>query len=106
MDCDLHQIISSKQSLGDLHFKCFTKQLLEGIKAMHSVGIFRKYQGVMICYVVGSPYKMFVDRDLKPGNLLVTRDCKLRITDFGLARFMDDATLQGKMFDTVVSQMS
>jgi serine/threonine protein kinase len=42
MDCDLHQILSSKQSLGDLHFKCFTKQLLEGIKAMHSIGVFRK----------------------------------------------------------------
>ena len=25
-------------------------------------------------------------RDLKPGNLLVTRSCELRITDFGLAR--------------------
>ena len=24
--------------------------------------------------------------DLKPGNLLVTRNCDLRITDFGLAR--------------------
>ena len=23
---------------------------------------------------------------MKPGNLLVTKDCKLRITDFGLAR--------------------
>lgn len=67
MDCDLHHILSSKQTLGDLHFKCFTKQLLEGIKAMHSVGI--------------------LHRDLKPGNLLVSRDCKLRITDFGLARF-------------------
>ena len=35
------------------------------------------------------------DRDLKPGNLLVSKDCKLRITDFGLARFMDETTLQG-----------
>jgi serine/threonine protein kinase len=25
-------------------------------------------------------------RDLKPGNLLVTKSCQLRITDFGLAR--------------------
>ena len=27
-----------------------------------------------------------IHRDLKPGNLLVTRNCELRITDFGLAR--------------------
>ena len=27
-----------------------------------------------------------IHRDLKPGNLLVTRSCELRITDFGLAR--------------------
>jgi hypothetical protein len=26
------------------------------------------------------------NRDLKPGNLLVTKSCQLRITDFGLAR--------------------
>ena len=42
MDCDLHRIIQSKQNLTDQHFKCFTKQLLEGIRAMHSVGVFRK----------------------------------------------------------------
>ena len=35
------------------------------------------------------------DRDLKPGNLLVSKDCQLRITDFGLARYMDEDTLQG-----------
>jgi serine/threonine protein kinase len=38
----------------------------------------------------------YVDRDLKPGNILVNKDCQLRITDFGLARFMDDSTLSGK----------
>lgn len=27
-----------------------------------------------------------IHRDLKPGNVLVTKDCQLRITDFGLAR--------------------
>jgi len=35
-------------------------------------------------------------RDIKPGNILVSRDCQLRITDFGLARFMDEQTLVGE----------
>lgn len=32
MDCDLHRIIQSKQSLTDMHLKTFALQLLEGIK--------------------------------------------------------------------------
>lgn len=75
MDCDLHRIIQSKQPLNDMHYKCFAKQMLEGIRAMHEIGVFH--------------------RDLKPGNLLVSKDCQLRITDFGLARFMDEDTLSG-----------
>ncbi|CAN0520091.1 unnamed protein product, partial [Scytosiphon promiscuus] len=27
-----------------------------------------------------------IHRDLKPGNVLVTKNCQLKITDFGLAR--------------------
>jgi serine/threonine protein kinase len=75
MDCDLHKVIQSKQALTEKHHKCFIKQILEGIKAMHSIGCFH--------------------RDLKPGNILVSKDCSLRITDFGLARFMDETTLSG-----------
>lgn len=75
MDCDLHRIIQSKQTLTELHLKTFALQILEGIKAMHLAGVFH--------------------RDLKPGNLLVSKDCQLRITDFGLARFMDERTLSG-----------
>lgn len=75
MDCDLHRVIQSKQPLSEKHFKCFIKQILEGIKAMHAIGVFH--------------------RDLKPGNILVSKDCQLRITDFGLARFMDESTRSG-----------
>lgn len=75
MDCDLHRVIQSKQSLTEKHHKCFVRQILEGIKAMHAIGVFH--------------------RDLKPGNILVSKDCQLRITDFGLARFMDDNTRLG-----------
>ena len=69
MEIDLHKIISkSEQILTEAHIKCLMKQLLEGIKAMHSM---------KICH-----------RDIKPANILVNQDCQLRITDFGLARFM------------------
>eukprot|EP00620_Florenciella_sp_RCC1587_P013330 CAMPEP_0182555856 /NCGR_PEP_ID=MMETSP1324-20130603/308_1 /TAXON_ID=236786 /ORGANISM="Florenciella sp., Strain RCC1587" /LENGTH=678 /DNA_ID=CAMNT_0024767641 /DNA_START=121 /DNA_END=2159 /DNA_ORIENTATION=+ len=66
MDSDLHQIIQSKQNLSEPHHQCLMKQLLLGVQAMHKCGV--------------------LHRDLKPGNLLVTRNCQLRITDFGLAR--------------------
>ena len=70
MEIDLQKIISkSEQVLSEAHMKCLMKQLLEGLKAMHAVGI---------CH-----------RDIKPANLLVNQDCQLRITDFGLARFMN-----------------
>jgi serine/threonine protein kinase len=75
MDCDLHRVIQSKQPLSEKHHKCFIKQILEAIKAMHAIGVFH--------------------RDLKPGNILVSKDCQVRITDFGLARFMDESTRSG-----------
>lgn len=43
MDCDLHHIIQSKQALTEMHFKCFARQILEGLKAMHAIGVFRKW---------------------------------------------------------------
>ena len=54
MDCDLHRIIQSKQELSEAHIKCFARQLLEGINALHKVGVFHS--------------------DIKPGNILVSKD--------------------------------
>eukprot|EP01035_Chromulina_nebulosa_P035939 gene35939-48345_t len=69
MEIDLDKIINkSEQVLTEPHIKCLMKQLLEGLKAIHSLGINH--------------------RDIKPANLLVNQDCQLRITDFGLARFV------------------
>lgn len=66
MDSDLHQVIQSKQSLTENHFQHFMYQLLCGLKYLHDHRI--------------------IHRDLKPGNILLTKDCRLRITDFGLSR--------------------
>ncbi len=66
MDSDLHKIIVSKQALSHAHCQVLMMQILRGVKAMHANNV--------------------LHRDLKPGNILVGRDCQVRITDFGLAR--------------------
>ncbi|CAM9543585.1 unnamed protein product [Discosporangium mesarthrocarpum] len=72
LDCDLNRIIQSSQPLSDTHHRYFMCQLLRGVKFLHNNRI--------------------IHRDLKPANLLVTRDCKLKITDFGLARVRPPAS--------------
>ena len=69
MDSDLNVVIhKSKKALSEAHIKCLTKQLFEGLNAMHEIGV---------CH-----------RDIKPANLLVNQNCHLRIADFGLARYL------------------
>ena len=72
MDSDLHKIIQSKQKLSTAHCQVLMKQVLLGVNAMHKNDVFH--------------------RDLKPGNILVGRDCQVRITDFGLARCIKSET--------------
>mmetsp|Transcript_13331 Transcript_13331/g.34955 ORF Transcript_13331/g.34955 Transcript_13331/m.34955 type:complete len:242 (-) Transcript_13331:1392-2117(-) len=66
MDADLLQIIKSPQPLTDDHTKYFIYQILKGLKYLHSAHV--------------------LHRDLKPNNLLVLKNCDLKICDFGLAR--------------------
>ncbi|KAJ1445792.1 kinase-like domain-containing protein [Pelagophyceae sp. CCMP2097] len=75
LDSDLHRIISSKQALSPKHVACLMAQLLLGAQAMHAVGV--------------------LHRDLKPGNVLVSRACELRITDFGLSRHVGESDDSG-----------
>ena len=65
-DTDLHRVIQSKQKLSPAHVAHFMRQILSGIDFIHRAGV--------------------LHRDLKPGNLLVNRDCHLVLADFGLAR--------------------
>lgn len=66
LEADLHRVIYSKQPLEEEHHKWFMHQLLRGLSHIHAAGV--------------------VHRDLTPKNLLVNRECDLKICDFGLAR--------------------
>jgi len=66
VDGDLHKVIHSGMKLSDAQCQVFLCQILRGLSYLHSAGI--------------------MHRDLKPMNVLVNKDCTLRIADFGLAR--------------------
>ncbi|XP_019446153.1 PREDICTED: mitogen-activated protein kinase 9-like isoform X2 [Lupinus angustifolius] len=66
MESDLHQVIKANDDLTPEHHQFFLYQLLRGLKYIHTANVFH--------------------RDLKPKNILVNADCKLKICDFGLAR--------------------
>jgi mitogen-activated protein kinase 1/3 len=71
MDTDLHKVIYSKQPLSDSHYQYFIYQLIAGVNYLHSANV--------------------IHRDLKPPNILVNKDCQIKICDFGLGRGLDDS---------------
>lgn len=65
---DLFSLINQKYLNKEDHLKdrqCLFKQLIQGIHFLHTNGI--------------------AHRDIKPENLLITKDSKLKITDFGVS---------------------
>lgn len=70
---ELFQYIVDNQRLPELEAKYFLKQVFEALEYVHNLGI--------------------VHRDLKPENLLLTQDGKVKITDFGLSKFVNQAGL-------------
>lgn len=85
METDLHRVIYSQQPLTEEHHVYFVHQMLRALVYLHAAQI--------------------VHRDLKPPNLLVNKDCSLKICDFGLARVLaqDDGEDLGRT-DYVVTR--
>lgn len=74
METDLGRIIHSPTTLNDDQIQFFMYQILCGLKYLHSANV--------------------LHRDLKPSNILVNSDCRVRICDFGLARFVSEDTAE------------
>jgi mitogen-activated protein kinase 15 len=75
MDANLFNVIRAK-ILTEQHIKLITYQLLKAVKYFHSAGI--------------------INRNLKPNNILVNSDCKIKLDDFSLAKplsYMDDMNM-------------
>lgn len=66
MDGDLHTLICSEEPLSSDHIQFFIYQILGALLYMHSANV--------------------VHRDLKPLNVLVNKNCDVKLCDFGLAR--------------------
>lgn len=70
---ELFQYIIENGRLSELESKYFLKQILDALQYVHSLGI--------------------VHRDIKPENLLISADGQIKISDFGLSRFVNSTGL-------------
>ena len=66
---ELFRYITENGRLSELEARYFLKQILEALLYIHSQGI--------------------VHRDIKPENLLLDRDGRVKVSDFGLSRFVN-----------------
>ncbi|KAG7457448.1 hypothetical protein MATL_G00227180 [Megalops atlanticus] len=66
METDLHAVIKKGNLLKDIHKRYIIYQILKATKFLHSGNV--------------------IHRDQKPSNVLLDRDCFVKLCDFGLAR--------------------
>nr|CCC52125.1 putative tyrosine protein kinase [Trypanosoma vivax Y486] len=66
MESDLKQVLRTGQVLTEGHIQFFIYQILRALKVIHAAGV--------------------IHRDITPANILVNRNCDLKICDFGLAK--------------------
>eukprot|EP01059_Diplonema_ambulator_P000830 TRINITY_DN10667_c0_g1_i3.p1 TRINITY_DN10667_c0_g1~~TRINITY_DN10667_c0_g1_i3.p1 ORF type:complete len:483 (+),score=147.92 TRINITY_DN10667_c0_g1_i3:182-1450(+) len=66
LDTDLRSLLKTSSDLTSDHYAWFAYQIVSGVNAMHKAKV--------------------IHRDLKPDNIFVSKDCSLKIGDFGLAR--------------------
>ncbi|UJR35938.1 hypothetical protein I4U23_028679 [Adineta vaga] len=69
MEADLHNVIRKGNILKDTHKRYVIYQLLKAMKYLHSANV--------------------IHRDMKPSNVLVNQQCRVKICDFGLARSLN-----------------
>lgn len=85
MFSDLFKILSNVAVNLD-QTKVITKQILYGLEALRKIGV--------------------IHRDIKPGNILVTRECQVKLSDFGLARFTEYNLPSSKIMTSPTSSSS
>jgi mitogen-activated protein kinase 15 len=71
MECDLFSVIK-ESLLKEPHIRFITAQFAQALQFLHASEI--------------------IHRDLKPANILINSDCKIKLCDFGLSRFLSIKT--------------
>ena len=77
---DLFRLLRTHGPLDEATVRAILGQVAEGLLYAHNSGV--------------------IHRDLKPGNVLVGRDGKVKLTDFGLSKLLESEVLEGKAVGT------
>jgi len=81
----MQSLISRMGSLSVASARHYTAQLVDAIDYMHSKGVIHRY-------VLCDPRLLLVDpshSDLKPENLLLDDNFRIKITDFGTGKILE-----------------